>query len=99
MNPNEVADGGIDPRLKCYWCGEVHERAKVVTTVDGRQMGSHSEEWWVYCEASFVLKRFRTKNTRQAYLRRITEIRGEKMVEILKAEMMRIWVYKQEQKK
>jgi hypothetical protein len=99
MNPNEVVDGGVDERLRCYACGEVHESARIATTVDGRQMGSHSEEWRVYCEASFVLKRFRTKNTRRGYLQRITEIRGEKAVEILKTEMLRIWAYKQEHKK
>jgi hypothetical protein len=77
MNPNEVADGGIDPRLKCYWCGEVHERAKVVTTVDGRQMGNYSEEWRRYHEAKWVLKTYRSKRTRQGYLNRINEIRGE----------------------
>ena len=99
VNPNEVADGGVDERLRCYQCGEVHPTARMVKTIDGREMGSYSFEWRVYCEANYVLKKFRSKNTRRGYLQRIGEIRGEKMVEILKAEMLRIWTYKQEQKK
>ena len=98
-DPNEVADGGIDPRLKCYWCGEVHERAKVVTTVDGRQMGNYSEEWRRYHEAKWVLKTYKSKRTRQGYLNRINEIRGEVAMYELRAEMMVLWQWKEGQKK
>lgn len=87
-----------DERLKCYQCGEVHSAAKIVKTVDGREMGNYSFEWRVYCEASYVLKRFRSKNTRRGYLQRIGEIRGEKMVEILKAEMLLLWQWKEKNK-
>lgn len=99
MNPNEEADGGVDPRLKCHACGEVHEGARIVKTMDGREMGSYSFEWRVYCEANYVLKKFRSKRTRREYLQRIEEIRGEKMMEILRSEMLRIWTYKQEKNK
>jgi hypothetical protein len=98
-NPNDEADGGIDPRLRCYQCKEVHPTAKIVTLPDGREMGTYQWEYRVYCEARYVLTKFRSKRTRQAYLSRIEEIRGQKMVDILKAEMLLQWRWKQGQKK
>lgn len=99
MNPNEMADGGIDERLRCHGCGQVHESARIATTVDGRQMGSHSEKWRRYHEAKLVLKVYRCKRTRQAYLQRIGERRGFEAMAELKAEMMVLWQWKQGQKK
>ena len=98
MNPDDKTDGG-DPRLRCHACGEVHERAKIVTTMDGREMGNYSEEWRLYCQAKYVLKQFRTKRTRQACLNRIKEIRGEQAMWELREEMMRLWKWKEGQKK
>ena len=98
-NPNEETDGGIDPRLKCHACGEVHERAKIVKTVDGREMGNYSGEWRRYCEARYVLKQFRSKRTRQGYLQRIGEIRGPQAAAELRAEMLLLWTWKEGQKK
>ena len=98
-NPNEETDGGVDPRLKCHACGEVHERARIVTTVDGREMGNYSGEWRRYCEAKYVLKTFRSKRTRQGYLHRIQEIRVEHAMWELREEMMRLWTWKEGQKK
>lgn len=97
-NPDDKTDG-VDPRLLCYACGEVHERAKIVKTMDGREVGNYSEEWRRYCEAKYVLKQFRTKRTRMGYLNRIQEIRGEQAMWQLREEMMRLWKWKEEQKK
>lgn len=98
-NPNEETDGGIDPRLRCYSCGEVHERARIVKTIDGREMGNYQDEWRRYHEAMWVLKKYRSKRTRQGYLQRIEEIRGPKAAAELRAEMLLLWKWKEGQKK
>jgi hypothetical protein len=98
-DPNDETDGGIDPRLKCFSCGEVHERAKIVKTIDGREMGNYQDEWRRYHEAMWVLKKYRSKRTRQAYLSRIAEIRGSQAMADLRAEMMLLWKWKEGQKK
>ena len=99
MFPNDEADGGIDPRLRCHACGEVHERARIVTTVDGREMGSYQDAWRRYHEAMWVLKKYRNKRTRMGYLARVMEVRGPKAMEELRAEMMVLWKWKEGQKK
>jgi hypothetical protein len=91
--------GEVDERLKCYACGEVHSSARIVRTVDGREMGSHTQEWFLYNEAAWVLKKFRSKRTRQEYLQRVRGHRGEAGMEQLRAEMLLQWQWKQEQKK
>jgi hypothetical protein len=97
-DPNEVADGGVDPRLKCFACGEVHERARIVKTVDGREMGNYQDEWRRYHEAMWVLKKYRSKRTRQEYLGKVRENRGERAMHELRNEMMLLWQWKQENK-
>ena len=99
MNPNEVADGGVDPRLRCFSCGEVHERARIVKTVDGREMGNYQDEWRRYHEAMWVLKKYRSRRTRQEYLGKVKENRGEEQMQKLRAEMLLLWQWKEEQKK
>jgi hypothetical protein len=93
-----MAGGGIDERLKCYACGEVHESARIVTTRDGREMGSHTQEWFLYNEALWVLKKFRSKRTRQEYLGRVMGHRGEAGMQQLRAEMLLQWKWKEENK-
>lgn len=61
-----------------------------VTTEDGRELDSWSEEYRNYCEARWVFKRFRTKNTRQKYLEEVRKFRGEVGRQHLYNEMMRI---------
>lgn len=87
MVPNDVADGG-DVRLRCHGCGEVHEGARIVRTVDGREMGNYSEQWRRYCEAKWVLKKYRTKNTRRKYLLLVEAARGTEAANELRAEML-----------
>lgn len=87
-----------DERLKCYACGEVHETARIVRTVDGREMGSYSADWFLYNEAMWVLKKFRSKRTRQEYLGRVRENRGEAAMQRLRDEMLLLWQWKEKSK-
>jgi DNA-binding GntR family transcriptional regulator len=88
-----------DERLKCYACGEVHENARLVTTIDGRTMGSYQQSWFLYNEAVWVLKTYRSKRTRTAYLDAIEAKRGQAARKALREEMLRVWEWKQEKKK
>jgi hypothetical protein len=49
----------------------------------------------MYYEAAWVLKRYRTKKTRVAYLDAVEEKRGIAARLALREEMMRIWEHKQ----
>jgi hypothetical protein len=51
------------------------------------------------CLAAVPLKTYRSKRTRQGYLHRIGEIRGEVAMYELRAEMMVLWQWKEGQKK
>lgn len=99
MNPNEVADGGVDERLRCYQCGEVHAAARMVKTDDGRELSNYSWEYRVYSEARHILRKYRSKRTRRACLERIRDIRGDDMVRLLETEMLLQWKWRQENKK
>ena len=94
-----MTDGGLfDERLKCHACGEVHSHARLVTTVDGREMGNYSEEWRRYNEAKWVLKRYRSKRTRQEYLDAVERERGYPAKMELRDEMLRLWTWKKDNK-
>lgn len=80
-----------DERLKCHACQQVHPNAKLVKTEDGRHLGLQSEEYRRYCEAKWVLGRFRTKLTRQKYLANIQATRDQTAAVELREEMLRIW--------
>ena len=88
-----------DERLRCYACGEVHENAKLVTTLDGRTLGNYQEAWFRYNEAVWVLKTYRSKRTRTAYLDSVGEKRGQAARAALRAEMLLVWQWKEEKKK
>lgn len=88
----------IDERLRCRGCGEVHSHARIVTLPDGREVGNYSEEHRRYWEANWVLKRYRSKRTRQAYLDEIERIRGFEAKMELREEMLKIWTWKKGQK-
>jgi hypothetical protein len=87
-----------DERLKCYACGEVHENARLVTTLDGRTMGNYQQAWFLYNEAVWVLKTYRSKRTRTAYLDTIETKRGQAARKALREEMLRIYQWKEERK-
>ena len=87
-----------DERLKCYSCGEVHEAARIVRTVDGREMGNYSADWFLYNEAVWVLKKYRSKRTRQEYLGKVAVNRGKARMQKLRDEMLLLWKWKEENK-
>lgn len=69
-------------------------RGHDITLPDGRVVNSYSEEYRCHCEAKWVFKRFRNKNTRRQYLMEVYKIRGEKGYQQLYDEMMRIHLHK-----
>lgn len=97
--PNVSSEQSNGERLRhelaCPACGEVHKGAKMVALEYGGEVSNHSEEWRKHCEARWVLKKKKTKNTRQAYLSLVIEKRGEPAARELREEMMRIWKYRQ----
>lgn len=84
-----------DVQLACRCCGGIHADARLVSLPDGRVVGNYSEEHRIYYEAAWVLKRYRTKKTRMAYLDAVEEKRGLAARLALRQEMMRIWEKKQ----
>jgi len=64
----------------------------------GGSVGNYSEKYWLHGEALWVLKRYRTKKTRLAYLDAVEEKRGRAARVALREEMMRIWRYREEKK-
>ena len=80
--------------LACPACGLVHAGSRLVAFEYGGQVSNHSEAWRRHCEARYVLKNKRTKNTRQAYLAAVIEKRGEGAARELREEMLRIWHYR-----
>jgi hypothetical protein len=85
-----------DERLRCYACKEVHPNARLVKTEDGRQLGLQSEEFRKYCEAKWVLGKYRSKLTRRKYLANVETTRNQKAAVELREEMLRIWTYRKE---
>lgn len=69
---------------------------RLVTLSDGRVVHNYSEEYRLYCEARWVMKRYRTKNTRQKYLAEVYGQRGQKGYQDLYDELMRQWKHKKE---
>jgi len=88
--PQPLNDG-----LACPQCGDVHASARWVQLCYGPKVSSYSEDYRRYCEAITVLKRFRTKRTRMGYLARVANMRSEAAAAELRAEMLRIWTFKQ----
>ncbi len=92
----QAGEGGSqvdDPRLRCLACGQVHG-GRLLHLPDGQTVGTYSEEYRLYAEAKTILKRFRTRKTRQLHLQRVAELRGvpeyhrvrDKMLEIYNRE-------------
>ena len=92
---SEPSSEGLQPNeLACPACGVVHQGSRLVALEYGGQVSNHSQAWRRHCEARWVLKKKRTKNTRQAYLAAVIEARGEPAARELREEMMRIWRYR-----
>lgn len=77
--------------LRCHACGEHHGNARLIKTEDGRRLGLQSEEYRRYCEARYVLTKYRSKLTRQKYLANVGATRNQRAAVELRAEMLVIW--------
>ena len=53
--------------LVCPGCGLTHGDSRLVELPDGRVVGNYSNAYRLYCEAKWVLKNKRTKNTRRKF--------------------------------
>jgi len=89
----ETGEGGnqVDDRLRCLACNQVHSSSRLLHLLDGRTVGNYSEEYRLYAEAAGVLKRFRTRKTRQLHLARVAEVRGHASYEQLRNAMLAIY--------
>lgn len=81
--------------LRCEACGELHSSARLMRTEDGRELALQSEAYTRYCQARWVLKTYRTKRTRVAFLGRWRENKGEAEWAKLRGEMLLIYNYRQ----
>jgi hypothetical protein len=78
-------------RLRCFACNQIHEGARLLHLPDGQTVGTYSEEYRLYAEAKSVLKRFRTRKTRQLHLARVAEVRGHAGYDQLRNAMLEIY--------
>jgi hypothetical protein len=85
--------------LKCEACGELHSSARLIKTEDGRQLALQSEAYTRYCMARWVLRTYRSKRTRQAFLGKWRESKGEAEWAKLREEMLRLYNYRQDHRK
>jgi hypothetical protein len=65
----------------------------------GGSVGNYSEKYFLHGEAAWVLKKYRSKRTRLAYLSSVEEKRGRAARVALREEMVKIWEHKQTQRK
>ena len=88
---------GGNAALACWGCGNVHDNARLVTLPDGRQVGNHSEQYRLFCEATWAMRLPDTvgprskKWTKRRYLLEVQRVRGELAAEQLRTVMMRLW--------
>lgn len=80
-----------DPRLRCFACGQFHPGGRLLHLPNGQTVGSYSEEYRLYAEARSVLKRFRTRKTRQLHLAKVAELRGHAGYDALRNAMLEIY--------
>lgn len=80
-----------DSRLRCFACGQFHPGGRLLHLPNGQTVGSYSEEYRLYAEAKSVLKRFRTRKTRQLHLARVAELRGHAGYDALRNAMLEIY--------
>lgn len=80
-----------EDRLRCFACGQLHPGRRLLRLPNGQTVGNYSEEYRLYAEAKSVLKRFRTRKTRQLHLSRVAELRGESGYNALRNAMLEIY--------
>lgn len=80
-----------DSRLRCFACGQFHPGGRLLHLPNGQTVGSYSEEYRLYAEARSVLKRFRTRKTRQLHLSKVAELRGDAGYHALRNAMLELY--------
>ena len=80
-----------EDRLRCFACGQLHPGRRLLRLPNGQTVGNYSEEFRLYAEAKSILKRFRTRKTRQLYLARVAELRGHAGYDALRNAMLEIY--------
>jgi len=80
-----------EDRLRCFACNQVHPGGRLLRLPNGQTVGNYSEEFRLYAEAKSILKRFRTRKTRQLYLARVAELRGHAGYDALRNAMLEIY--------
>lgn len=80
-----------EDRLRCFACNQVHPGRRLLRLPNGQTVGNYSEEFRLYAEAKSILKRFRTRKTRQLYLARVAELRGHAGYDALRNAMLEIY--------
>lgn len=68
----------------------------LVRLYNGEVVSTHSEAYRLNCEANWVFKKYRNKNTRQKYLAEVQDKRGKEARDYLYAEMLRIHLHKKD---
>ena len=87
----EEVSKGEEVDERCLACREVHGSPRLFRMPDGRIVSSYSEEYRMYTEAKWVLKRYKVKRTRQLYLAEVAKMRGRAAYDSLRVAMMEIW--------
>jgi hypothetical protein len=81
----------VNDRLRCLACNQFHRPSRLLHLPDGRTVGNYAEEYRLYAEAKTILKRFRTRKTRQLHLAKVAELRGHASYEQLRNAMLEIY--------
>jgi hypothetical protein len=84
----------LDEELRCEACREFHANARHIKTEDGRLLALQSEAYSRYCLARYVLRKYRNKRTRQAFLAKWQETKGVQQWAALRGEMLLIYEYR-----
>lgn len=80
-----------EERLRCLACNQIHPGGRLLRLPNGQTVGSYSEEYRLYAEARSVLKRFRTRKTRQLHLAKVAELRGDASYHELRNAMLELY--------
>lgn len=87
----EEVSKGEEVDERCLACNTVHGSPRLFRLPDKRIVSSYSEEFRMYTEAKWVLKRYKVKRSRQLYLAEVANLRGKVAYDRLRDAMMEIW--------
>lgn len=70
-----------------------------ISEFTGEPVDTYSEAWRHECEVRHVVDRIPTRELRNAFLARVSAIRGQAAADQLRADAMRLWEIRQARKK